>query len=447
MSLYLIPGFVRLIIMMLTFIAMALQVANIMMIHFRISEKNKKQRMILGMLVLIYLMGSVYILAEITLSSAEGVFKNPIPFFKEEKIFFNKGNILYILGNTLVITLVVADFFSNLDAMLHSITRISIKEALDSLPVGGISFNDQGRAVFVNRAMEEAARDMGLDLGKGGEVLRQEIRCRSVVHEDYFDKNAKIQRDSMGEEINKENYLVRTQGKAWEMTYSKIMIKGKPLIHISALEVTKEDKLNQVLTNQSEELKEMNEEIRQIEQTLEETQREQTVLELKNRIHDIMGQRLSVIHQILEENKHVNLSMREFKELLHNMLKDLRDKGMENPEKVFQNIVSTCKLIRVDLSKEGAFVGTSDQQRVMLKVIREAVTNAIRHGKAKHIRVRIYETKAHLVTEVKNDGILPHEHLVEGDGISGMRRRAEEENGALAITKRPEFKVELVLPK
>lgn len=178
----------------------------------------------------------------------------------------------------------------------------------------------------------------------------------------------------------------------------------------------------------------------------EEIQRDEAILELKNRIHDIMGQRLSIVHRILEENKYIHFSLSELKLLLSTMLRDIKQRESEDAQRIFENMKRSCHLIRVRLSLRGEWIGTKEQQQVMIRVIREAVTNAIRHGKAKNILVSIKSQEDTICVRVQNDGALLSEAPTEKDGILGMRRRAAEHHGTIHIVTEPIFCVELRLP-
>ncbi len=67
----------------------------------------------------------------------------------------------------------------------------------------------------------------------------------------------------------------------------------------------------------------------------------------------------------------------------------------------------------------------------------QAITNAVKHGKAKNIRVRLSSRNGSVVLSVENDGLdFPAEPgRVEGMGLKIMRYRAELMNSSLAVCK------------
>jgi signal transduction histidine kinase len=66
------------------------------------------------------------------------------------------------------------------------------------------------------------------------------------------------------------------------------------------------------------------------------------------------------------------------------------------------------------------------------RIATEAITNAIRHAKAQHCRVRIVADKD-LEVEVTDDGRGWEGRLIPGVGIQSMRDRAADLGGTLTI--------------
>jgi len=73
----------------------------------------------------------------------------------------------------------------------------------------------------------------------------------------------------------------------------------------------------------------------------------------------------------------------------------------------------------------------------LYRIAQEAVTNAIKHGKAKNIRIALVSNAGQSVLSIKNDGLdfesVPVKH--EGMGLNIMHHRAEIINGSLDIRK------------
>ena len=92
--------------------------------------------------------------------------------------------------------------------------------------------------------------------------------------------------------------------------------------------------------------------------------------------------------------------------------------------------------------------------RCVVAVVREALTNAARHGRAASARVAVTDYPAFWQVTVDNDGIVPPEDepLMDGDknaglGLRSMTERVEALGGRVRITPRPRFTVFATIPK
>ena len=108
--------------------------------------------------------------------------------------------------------------------------------------------------------------------------------------------------------------------------------------------------------------------------------------------------------------------------------------------------------VRVDCSTEAE--PPAVVARCVVAVVREALTNAARHGGARSARVAVADYPAFWQVTVDNDGIVPAEGepAVDGRGGSGlglrsMTERVEALGGRVRITPRPRFTVFVTIPK
>jgi signal transduction histidine kinase len=75
----------------------------------------------------------------------------------------------------------------------------------------------------------------------------------------------------------------------------------------------------------------------------------------------------------------------------------------------------------------------------LFRIIQEAVNNAVRHGKARHIAITLKPKRGSIMLTVADDGIgLPDEiDPKKGLGLSIMRHRARMIGAELVIKKNP----------
>ena len=90
---------------------------------------------------------------------------------------------------------------------------------------------------------------------------------------------------------------------------------------------------------------------------------------------------------------------------------------------------------------------------VLAWVVREAVTNVIRHSRAQHCLIRITSSDGYVRVEISNDGYPRKEtSTVEwGSGLSGLAERVAKEGGkleaeTLPMSKGPGFRLKVEMP-
>jgi two-component system, NarL family, sensor kinase len=95
--------------------------------------------------------------------------------------------------------------------------------------------------------------------------------------------------------------------------------------------------------------------------------------------------------------------------------------------------------VPADLKRQSRKVETT-----IFRIVQEALTNVHRHSGSRTVSVRVSCDKGRLRAEVKDEGCgMPLVHPVLGDrppdgvGITGMRERAEQLNGAFEIESEP----------
>lgn len=108
--------------------------------------------------------------------------------------------------------------------------------------------------------------------------------------------------------------------------------------------------------------------------------------------------------------------------------------------------------VRVDCSTEAE--PPAVVARCVVAVVREALTNAARHGGAHSARVAVTDYPAFWQVTVDNDGTVPAEgepavgcRVGSGLGLRSMTERVEALGGRVRITPRPRFTVFATIPK
>lgn len=160
-------------------------------------------------------------------------------------------------------------------------------------------------------------------------------------------------------------------------------------------------------------------------------------------VHDLLGHSLSMI--VLKAQlagkllgKDAEAARREIRELeqeARNALMETRQAIRDWRQASFQDQLAQSKemLARAGLGMEAhilAEVGPSQLEAALSLILREAVTNIVRHARASNCSV-VLSRNEELVLEIADDGI--GISAVEGSGMAGMRARAESLGGKMTV--------------
>ena len=90
--------------------------------------------------------------------------------------------------------------------------------------------------------------------------------------------------------------------------------------------------------------------------------------------------------------------------------------------------------------------GTPEVQRIVFDVIREAVTNAARHGLATKVEIAVARPAGGFAMTITDNGMNLADDFREGGGITGMREKAQKIGARLTVTPEPRFTIEFAVP-
>jgi signal transduction histidine kinase len=90
--------------------------------------------------------------------------------------------------------------------------------------------------------------------------------------------------------------------------------------------------------------------------------------------------------------------------------------------------------LRVALEAAGYVPQQRELEEALYRVCQEAVSNAIRHARAHHLRVTATTTEEHAVLRVADDGCGLGTEFRPGLGLAGMRARVESAGGLFRVT-------------
>lgn len=197
-----------------------------------------------------------------------------------------------------------------------------------------------------------------------------------------------------------------------------------------------------------EALADLNAELRATQRLLEESTRSDERLRLSRELHDVAGHKLTALKLHLRAlhrdpafaaREELGISLQLADELLADIravVSELRQHDGIQLGEALQALARPLPGVRIELQGgEQARVATVAQAETLLRIAQEGLTNALRHGQASRITLRVEAHDGQLRLSVEDDGRgrLP---LAEGNGLRGMRERLAAFGGALRVEER-----------
>lgn len=311
----------------------------------------------------------------------------------------------------------------------NTISRSSIKEGVDCLSSGLCFYTEGGRVILSNRSMKALSfRIFGTDL-QNGELFYRNLTQGAVCPE--------AERLSTGE--NPDFRL--SDGSVW--TFSREDLGG--IYQLSAANTSQVQAMTDELKEKNLALSALNLRLRQYGENVDELTRSRERLEMKVRIHSELGQALlSTRHYLLEEEGAQPAPLELWQKNIAMLRKEAELREQEQPMEILSHIAAATG---IETRICGSFPKNARVQQLFVQAAAEALTNAIRHAEASILFIDLQEEPQHYTACFRNNGIPPRGPLVEGGGLSSLRKKMEGEGGTMTLSAKPEFMLSITLPK
>lgn len=330
----------------------------------------------------------------------------------------------------------------------EDITAFSTIETINVIPVGILYLDSRGRPLLMNRCMRKNLVELHMptDLGDMSGTWN-DLRKLSMQMPEGGKNRVRINLDRFGEA---RAVVEVSPAEIRLFVCDDVMVSGRSFERIIGLDVTEyahaHDRLaqaNHLLELAGQELQAQIEEVKKVADNA-------AYLRMRARVHDVIGQRLSILHRYLEEGRLDDESLEQIDPLLRSIAADLRSGGDTEPAEQLGDIVHAFGLVSVQIDVEGELPSDARVAAAFLQIIREASTNATKHAQAHQVHVRLrQETSEDGVVArmtVSNDGSPAPVSYREGTGIPGMRHVAQDLGGSLEVHAAPPFTLTVSIP-
>lgn len=320
-------------------------------------------------------------------------------------------------------------------------TYLSVLDAVNTMPVGALVVEPAGRALLLNGCMRELLVEYGLPVDLGD--LHGTWAC--------LERHARSAPATRGLDEGEGERLVLDAPDGRVLLVKRVEGLGEiEAVGIYFLDVSNLDSAVRDLEDANVELSLAT---RQLEKRLTDVERiaeQAAYLRMRARVHDVVGQRLSIVQRYLEADRIDDEAVTELSKLLISIARDLREPAGTTAVAALDAVVEAFSLVDIAVSVNGELPDDERAADVFVRIVREATTNACRHAHAHTVDVEFKKIDGAVArawtVAVTNDGEPPADPLREGGGISGMRRAVEDAGGTLCVETTPTFAVKAQIP-
>lgn len=319
------------------------------------------------------------------------------------------------------------------------LSSFSVKEGLDNLPSGICFAERNGTIILCNRQMYYLCHIMtGVDL--------QHI---SELH--YALKAPQPGVTT----TDKDNLIYQfPDGKLWRFLQSIVTdADGNEYTQMQAIDVTELHRKRMELEHDNAELAKANARAKQLYTEMDRIVREKETLAMKMRIHDDIGLCLLATRNLLTQggsSETCHKTKQRWEQTLRLIGIANRDSYEEcpvNAEAALAELIASADEIGVHMTVQGELPASVEHSYMLITAMRECVTNTVRHAQGNEMTVQLLQTQKLDRVVITNNGKKPEREIIEGGGLSGLRRSVENIGGSMTVTGRPDFRLSIDLPR
>jgi len=174
-------------------------------------------------------------------------------------------------------------------------------------------------------------------------------------------------------------------------------------------------------------------------------------------LHDLLGHTLSVIalkselagRLLAQDSDAAGREIRDVEQVSRDALEQVRQAvtgyrstGLQAELKSARSALQAAE-VEVEVEGDGGELPINIEVLLGM-LLREAVTNIIRHARARHCRIALSRGAGSIGMRIEDDG--RGGRILEGNGLRGMRQRLQGVGGKLAINSGPGTRLDLQIP-
>ena len=351
-----------------------------------------------------------------------------------------------ISGSTFPLLLGISGIFWLLRGLGHlflyhkerreTLSAFSVKEAVDTMQFGILlckgSGASPGQILLSNRMMQNLMFRLTGHILYSGRDFYERLQCGQVL-------------PGCIRKGNGPNLMYTLEDESvWRFDLEMLQEGGRTYALLMASDITRYSWTLDQLGRQDEELKVRNLELKEMLRNMESLCRTEETVRTKGRVHDVLGQQISLILRAVREHREPE---EELLEMFRGGLPKELKTGAEDCGHALHMVAKSFQSLGVDVTLEGKFPENPELQKAFFEIAAEAMTNAVHHGYATQIEIRFGCEMGQQRMWIRDNGRVKNLPVQEGGGLRSMRRKTEELGGQFSYSTKSHFSIMVSIPE
>lgn len=299
-----------------------------------------------------------------------------------------------------------------------------IKESFDNMPIAVCFFDKRGVVRLINHKMLSIGGEL---FGDGIQTL-WELRegLKSPKKAVLLDGGLPLYRFSDGTILKFEETIIKDE-------------HGDTYTQVTAVDVTTLIERQEELKRENEELTQVNAAARRLYENMAEIVRDEEILAMKMRVHDDIGHSIIMARQALTDDNDIEL-LKKNAAAWENSIELLYHANTDNEQADdLEYAFKRAEALGVKVIIDGTFPQQEKLHYLFSLAIRECVNNCVKHAGGNEVYVSVRHIDKEYILQITNNGKMPSKKVIEGGGLSALRKSFETNGGKMAVDSVPRF--------
>lgn len=305
--------------------------------------------------------------------------------------------------------------------------RLSVRESLDKIPEGILFATKDGDIILNNGAMEKIWYDLtGQRFLPNAKMMWASLCLKSFPNYNHSSGDIPL-------------LFSLPNDRFFQFSMDNLVSSnGEEYVQILAVDVSDLVQTKNHIENDTLELESQQQRLSKVLNEIVEIAKEEEILNQKILIHEKLGSAIlkTKVAASSHDEEEIDASLNLWKSIVSGLTVSLKEadqiKNKSHGASLLAELAEVSTMLNVDFEMEGELPKNREISYIISLLANEAITNAVRHGGATRVSMKIYD-KDGIKVVIYNNGKFENKEIKEGGGLSSIRERIEKTGGTFNI--------------